>query len=287
MWCQQCLEQAEPAPRKPKRLTKRDIRHTTITHQPVSLTSSDASRASTDTGRSFSYRDRTDSAGSSRKGSTSSSPDPRKPTVPVIDMKPIEFWTANRETVQPRTPRRRLPSESELSVETFQIDLYEEPDVTDEPLTDEEKLARFKLGQVHLSMHYLVPEQTLQVRVLEARDLPLPACLDATRQDLAHSNPYAKVSLLPDQKDSRQTGVQRKTQCPVWSDVFEFELPFKEVQRRTLEVTLKDFDKYSRHCIIGQVHLPLDNINLIKGGHMWKPLQPSTKVGLRDSLSGQ
>lgn len=277
VWCEQCLQTPEKTKRH-KRLTKQDIRHTTITHQPVSFTSSDASRCSTDTSHSWSFRDRMDSAGSSRKGSTSSSPDPRKPTVPVIDMKPIEFWTANRETVQPRTPRRRLPSESELSVDTLQLDLYEEPDSSDEPLTDEEKLARFKLGQVHMSMHYIVPTQILQVRVLEARDLPPPACLDSSRQDMAHSNPYAKVCLLPDQKDSRQTAVQRKTQFPVWTDEFEFELPFKEVQRRTLEVTLKDFDRYSRHCVIGQVHLPLDNINLIKGGHMWKPLQPSTKV---------
>ena len=227
----------------------------------------------------MSFRDRMDSSSSSRKGSTSSSPDPRKPTLPIIDhVRPIEFWTANKEAVQPRTPRRRLPSESELSVDNFQIDLYEPPEISDEPLTDEEKLARFKLGQVHLSLHYDVPSETLFVRVLEARDLPLPCSLDVTRQDMAHSNPYAKVALLPDHKDSRQTCVQRKTQDPVWSEEFAFTLPFKEVQRRTLQVALKDFDKYSRHCIIGQVHLPLDNINLIKGGHMWKPLQPTTKV---------
>ena len=193
-------------------------------------------------------------------------------------MKPIEFW-ANREAVQPRSLKRRLPSESEISIEDFKPDLYEQStDHSDECLTDEEKLARFKLGQIHFSLQYEIPTKSLIVRIIEARDLPLPYSLDSSRQDMAHSNPYAKVCLLPDQKNSQQTAVQRKTQDPTWGEIFKFELPFKEAQRRTLEVTLKDFDRYSRHCVIGQIHLPLDAVNLIKGGHMWKPLMPCNKV---------
>ena len=120
--------------------------------------------------------------------------------------------------------------------------------------------------------------KSLIVRLIEARDLPLPFAHDAHRQDMAHSNPYAKLCLLPDQKNSQQTSVQRKTQQPEWNEVFKFELPFKEVQKRTLEITVKDFDKYSRHRVIGQLHLPMEGINLVKGGHMWKPLLPSNKV---------
>lgn len=195
-------------------------------------------------------------------------------------MKPIEFWAAtNRETVQPRTPKRiRLQSETELSVDNFNMDLYEVEEKSDECLTDEEKLSRYKLGQVHFSLQYEIPTKCLIVRIIEARDLPRPLAQDAHKQDMAHSNPYAKICLLPDQKNSKQTTVQRKTQCPNWSEIFRFEMPFKEVQKRSLEVTVKDFDKYSRHCVIGHTHLRLDNINLIKGGHMWKPLMPSTKV---------
>jgi len=41
-------------------------------------------------------------------------------------------------------------SESEISVDELQLDLYETPPSTpDQSLTDEQKLARFKLGQVH------------------------------------------------------------------------------------------------------------------------------------------
>ena len=193
-------------------------------------------------------------------------------------MKPIEFWAANKESVQPRTPKRRLPSESEISIDDFKMDLYNKVDECDACLTDEQKLDRFKLGQIHLSYQYEIPNNTLIVKVIEARDLTRPYCQDTSRQDMAHSNPYARVCLLPDQKTSKQTSVQRKTQNPKWGEVFAFELPFKEVQKRTIHVTVKDFDKFSRHCAIGSIHLPLDSLNLIKGGHSWKPLLPNNEV---------
>ena len=82
---------------------------------------------------------------------------------------------------------------------------------------------------------------------------------------MAHSNPYCKISLLPDQKNSQQSSVQRKTQNPTWNEYFMFEIPYKEVQMRILEILVKDFDKYSRHCVIGQFHLALNSvIKLIK-----------------------
>jgi len=205
--------------------------------------------------------------------------DYRKGTnTPIIDMKPIEFWTANRENVQPRPSRRRLPSETEISIDNFQRDLYEVEEDVEPCLTDEEKLAKYQLGQIHIGLQYEISTKVLVVKIIEAKDLSPPYCLDENKQDMAHSNPYCKVCLLPDQKNSQQTSVQRKTQNPTWNEYFMFEMTYNEVQMRTLEILIKDFDKYSRHCIIGQVYLPLASINLIKGGHMWKPLSPSTKV---------
>lgn len=195
-------------------------------------------------------------------------------------MKPIEFWTANKENVQPRPSRRRLPSETEITVENFQRDLYDDVSNGEPCLTDEEKLAKFQLGQLHIGLQYDVLNKFLVVKIIEAKDLPLPLVLDDAKQDLAHSNPYCKVSLLPDQKNSQQTSVQRKTQNPTWNEYFMFEIPFGEVQMRTLEILIKDFDKFSRHCIIGQIYFPLGGMNLIKGGHMWKPVLPSTKVNI-------
>lgn len=268
-----------------KKLTKSDIQHS-FRESSARLDSTSSAAEST---RSFRERMESDNA-SSRTDSVSSASQlsgeyRRGTTTPVIDMKPIEFWAANRESVQPKQHRRRLPSETEISVENFQPDLYEE-EKTEPCLTDEEKLAKFQLGQIHIGLNYEVSTKVLMVKIIEAKDLPRPFSMDENKQDMAHSNPYCKVCLLPDQKNSQQTSVQRKTQEPTWNEYFMFEIPYSEVQMRTLEILVKDFDKYSRHCIIGQVYLPLTNLQLLKGVHMWKPLSPSTKVAIPWFLKG-
>ncbi|KAL8609733.1 hypothetical protein ACOMHN_042772 [Nucella lapillus] len=293
-WCCDCCSWCWEDGRNKKHAHRLDIQHPVITAEPSPQQQQhqqpqrlDSTGSYTDSIKSGG-RERIDSDNHSRTDSVSSvgniSADSgiascggggggKRHVTPVIDMKPIEFWTANRESVQPRM-RRRLPSESEISVENLQRDLYE-PEPEESCLTDEEKLAQYQLGQLHFGLQYDLTTKVLAVKIIEAKDLPPPYCLDENKQDMAHSNPYCKVSLLPDQKNSQQTTVQRKTQDPEWSEYFMFEILFKEAQMRTLEVLVKDFDKYSRHCIIGQVLLPLENVNLIKGGHMWKPLGPS------------
>ncbi|XP_046353008.1 synaptotagmin-17-like [Haliotis rufescens] len=256
---------------KPKPQVKPDIQHTFR----ESLSRLDSTGSNADSIRSC--RERHDSD-NSRTDSVSSSSNisgeyKHYKSTPVIDMKPIEFWAANRESVQPK-PKRRLPSESEISIENLQRDLYDNEPVDEPCLTDEQKLAQYQLGQLHFGLQYEVSSKVLVVKIIEAKELPPPFSLDENKQDMAHSNPYCKISLLPDQKNSQQTTVQRKSQCPMWNEYFMFEISYKEVHMRTLEIIVKDFDKYSRHCIIGRVLLPLSNVNLIKGGHMWKPLSP-------------
>lgn len=254
-----------------KKISKSDIQHSFQSSRLDSTSShsdSVSSRERIDSSETHSRTDSTSSTG------TALNEFRRSGVTPIIDMKPIEFWAANRESVQPRQ-KRRLPSEAEISVKNFQRELYEVN--KNVGLTDEQKLAKYQLGQIHFGLQYDVSAKILMVKVIEAKDLPAPYCLDKERQDMAHSNPYCKISLLPDQKNSQQSSVQRKTQNPTWNEYFMFEIPYKEVQMRILEILVKDFDKYSRHCVIGQFHLALNSVKLIKGGHMWKPLSPSSK----------
>ena len=280
--CESCCECCRED-KKHRKLTKSDIQHSF--RESVSRLDSTSSTIESSTPRST--RERTESDSVSRTDSVSSATSAsqfsfeyRKPTTtPIIDMKPLEFWAANKETVQPKQGRRRLPSETEITIENFQKDLYEAEKVNRELcLTDEQKLSKYQLGQVHFGLQYEVSTGVLVVKVIEAKELPPPYCLDENKQDLAHSNPYCRVSLIPDAKNSHQTSVQRKTQEPSWNEYFMFELPFKEAGSKTLEILIKDFDKYSRHCTIGQVHLSLDGLNLVKGVHMWKPLSPCASV---------
>lgn len=191
----------------------------------------------------------------------------------MLDTKPIEFWTMSprKEAVQPLRKPQPPPDDYFHQLEPRLYSSESGGDDVDS-LSDEELLLRYKLGLLHFSTQYDLVRGQLIVRVIEARDLPPPGV------GMAHSNPYVKMSLLPDHKNSRQTGVKRKTQNPVFEERFTFELPFLEAQRRTLLLSALDFDKFSHHCIIGKVTLPLGEVDLVKGGHWWKALVPSSQV---------
>lgn len=202
----------------------------------------------------------------------------RRPSSPMVDVKPIEFWAMGprKEVVQPLRKPPTPPDDYYRKLEPRLYSLDSGSDDVDS-LTDEEILVRYQLGMLHFSTQYDLINGHLTVRVIEARDLPPPVTCDGARQDMAHSNPYVKMSLLPDHKNSRQTGVKRKTQNPVFEERFTFEVPFLEAQRRTLLLSVVDFDKFSRHCVIGKVSLPLSEVDLVKGGHWWKALVPSSQ----------
>ncbi|XP_014681200.1 PREDICTED: synaptotagmin-17-like [Priapulus caudatus] len=188
---------------------------------------------------------------------------------------PIEFWTASvgREHASPRlhAPRRRS-SLSKLS--HIQPDLYESFDESTD-LTDDEKSALYKLGQVHFSLQYDVASQALLVKVIAGRDLCRPPD-DRPERGRREPNPYVKACLLPDQKTCQQTSVKRKTAAPNWDEVLPFALAHSEAQRRILELSVMDHAP-RQHVVLGQVHLPLSGVNIVRGRHMWKPLMPSTK----------
>ncbi|KFO30154.1 Synaptotagmin-17 [Fukomys damarensis] len=208
-----------------------------------------------------------------------SSLDSRRPSSPLIDIKPIEFGvlSAKKEPIQPSVLRRTYTPDDYFR--KFEPQLYSLDASSDDvdALTDEEILSRYQLGMLHFSTQYDLLHNHLTVRVIEARDLPPPIAHDGSRQDMAHSNPYVKICLLPDQKNSKQTGVKRKTQKPVFEERYTFDIPFLEAQRRTLLLTMVDFDKFSRHCVIGKVSVPLCEVDLVKGGHWWKALIPSSQ----------
>ncbi|NXQ26675.1 SYT17 protein, partial [Alaudala cheleensis] len=229
----------------------------------------DRRRSSSDTSRSTSSLTR-----------RVSSLDSRRPSSPLVDIKPIEFGIigAKKEIVQPTILRKSYTPDDYFR--KFEPRLYSLDSNSDDmdSLTDEEILSKYQLGMLHFSTQYDLLHNYLIVRVIEAKDLPPPISYDGSRQDMAHSNPYVKICLLPDQKNSKQTGVKRKTQSPVFEERYTFEIPFLEAQRRTLLLTVVDFDKFSRHCVIGKVSMPLSDVDLVKGGHWWKALVPSSQV---------
>ncbi|VVD02328.1 unnamed protein product [Leptidea sinapis] len=86
------------------------------------------------------------------------------------------------------------------------------------------------------------------IKIFEGRDLPIK---DVT----GSSDPYIKVFLLPDRKKKFQTKVHRKNLNPVFNETFLFSVPYEELRQRYLQFSVYDFDRFSRHDLIGHVVL--------------------------------
>ncbi|NWY08415.1 SYT3 protein, partial [Nothoprocta ornata] len=106
-------------------------------------------------------------------------------------------------------------------------------------------------GRLSVAVRYAYGSEQLIVRILRALDLPAK---DAN----GFSDPYVKMYLLPDRKKKFQTKVHRKTLNPVFDETFSFGVPFAELPARRLHFSVYDFDRFSRHDLIGQV--VLDNL---------------------------
>nr|XP_031313042.1 synaptotagmin-3 [Camelus dromedarius] len=108
-------------------------------------------------------------------------------------------------------------------------------------------------GRISFALRYLYGSDQLVVRILQALDLP-------AKDSNGFSDPYVKIYLLPDRKKKfrPRSGVHRKTLNPVFNETFQFSVPLAELAQRKLHFSVYDFDRFSRHDLIGQV--VLDNL---------------------------
>ncbi|XP_001602728.2 synaptotagmin-10 isoform X3 [Nasonia vitripennis] len=103
-------------------------------------------------------------------------------------------------------------------------------------------------GKLHFALRYDKEIEGLVVKVLEARELPV-------KDVSGSSDPYVKIYLLPDRKKKYQTKVHRKNLNPIFNETFIFSVSHEDLQERYLQFSVYDFDRFSRHDLIGQVVL--------------------------------
>lgn len=101
-------------------------------------------------------------------------------------------------------------------------------------------------GRLHFVLKYDCDLEQLIVKIHRAQDLP-------AKDFSGTSDPYVKIYLLPDRKTKHQTKVHRKTLNPVFDEVFLFPVGYGELPTRKLHFSVYDFDRFTRHDIIGQV----------------------------------
>ncbi|KAL3320939.1 hypothetical protein Ciccas_000385 [Cichlidogyrus casuarinus] len=111
------------------------------------------------------------------------------------------------------------------------------------------------VGDVQYAISYDFGKEELSISLVQASELK--AC------DIGGlSDPYAKVYVLPDLKNKKQTKVVKKNLNPVWNESFQFKVPCTKFGDHTLVIEVFDYDMFGTHDMIGALHLPLDKMDL-------------------------
>ncbi|XP_023289086.1 synaptotagmin 1 [Orussus abietinus] len=161
-----------------------------------------------------------------------------------------------------------------------QPDMEELTDNAEEPDEAESKQSEVKLGKLQYKLEYDFNATTLAVTVIQAEDLP---ALDMG----GTSDPYVKVYLLPDKKKKFETKVHRKTLSPVFNETFTFKgVPYADAMNKTLVFAIFDFDRFSKHDQIGEVKVPLCQVDLAQTIEEWRELQSVEGEGGQDNKLG-
>ena len=165
-------------------------------------------------------------------------------------------------------------AEQPTSIGRIKPELYKQKSVDGDDAKSEAK----GCGKINFSLRYDYENETLIVRILKAFDLP-------AKDFCGSSDPYVKIYLLPDRKCKLQTRVHRKTLNPTFDENFHFPVPYEELADRKLHLSVFDFDRFSRHDMIGEVIL--DNLfeasDLSRETSIWKDIQYATSVSTTGS----
>ena len=135
-------------------------------------------------------------------------------------------------------------------------------------------------GRLHFILKFDCDLEQLIVKIHKAEDLP-------AKDFSGTSDPYVKIYLLPDRMTKHQTKVHRKTLNPVFDEVFLFPVAYSELPTRKLHFSVYDFDRFSRHDIIGQVVVDnfLDLADFPRETKLCREIQYVSTVSQRCSCS--
>ncbi|XP_064834993.1 double C2-like domain-containing protein beta isoform X2 [Oncorhynchus masou masou] len=114
--------------------------------------------------------------------------------------------------------------------------------------TDDKSLE--ERGRIMISLKYSSQKSGLVVGIVRCAHL---AAMDAN----GFSDPYVKTYLKPDEnkKSKHKTAVKKKTLNPEFNEEFFYEIKYADLSKKTLEVTVWDYDIGKSNDFIGGVSL--------------------------------
>jgi len=126
----------------------------------------------------------------------------------------------------------------------------------DQTQTQQKAKEKPRFGNIEFSTYYDSADNSLAIRIIRATNLPVMDLFGLT-------DPFVKCCLLPDRKRKLETKVKRKTLNPHWNERFMFQgLSIDKIKHRVLSLQVYDFDRFSRNDPIGDVFLPLRDLQL-------------------------
>ncbi|KAL4622719.1 synaptotagmin-1-like [Arapaima gigas] len=141
-----------------------------------------------------------------------------------------------------------------------------QPDVEDADYGSADK----PRGRILYSLEHNAQSSELKVGIKEAAALK---AMDAG----GTSDPYVKVYCLPKKSKTYESKVFRKTLNPVFNEHFTFQMPQAELSESTLVMQVFDFNRFSKHDIIGELRLQLSTVDWNHVIEEWKDLTEPSK----------
>nr|XP_017210781.1 protein piccolo isoform X3 [Danio rerio] len=148
-------------------------------------------------------------------------------------------------------------------------------------------------GEIQLQINYDKQLGNLIVHVLQARNL-------APRDNNGYSDPFVKVYLLPGRgqvmvvqnasaENKRRSKHVQKTLNPEWNQTVIYKnIHLEQLRKKTLEVSVWDYDKSSANDFLGEVLIDLSNTAQLDNVPRWLPLKEQSEgEHHRRSHSGQ
>ncbi|XP_053575139.1 protein piccolo [Bombina bombina] len=165
---------------------------------------------------------------------------------------------------QPGSPSVSKKRHSSKSTETIKVPTH--------PIT----------GEIQLQVTYDKHLGNLIIHILQARNL-------VARDNNGYSDPFVKVYLLPGRGQvmvvqnasaeyKRRTKYVQKSLNPEWNQTVIYKnISMEQIKKKTLEVTVWDYDRFSSNDFLGEVLIDLSNTSNLDNMPRWYPLKEQTE----------
>ncbi|XP_039617399.1 protein piccolo-like isoform X2 [Polypterus senegalus] len=137
-------------------------------------------------------------------------------------------------------------------------------------------------GEIQLQVNYDKHLGNLIVHVLQARNL-------VPRDNNGYSDPFVKVYLLPGRgqvmvvqnasvENKRRTKHVQKSLNPEWNQTVIYKnIHLEQLKKKTLEVTVWDYDRFSSNDFLGEVLIDLSNTSHLDNTPRWYTLKEQSE----------